>query len=146
MAICHRETDIDVLEYDHNSGYSIVKFRKRSFSPNTFNLLLLYRSPRVNVDEFICLLSNVVREYQIDLILGDFNINGLDEDICSRLNAAIPDYQLVVNFPTHIDGGLLDHIYVHQGLLSKFHWETIGRCTNVSDHDVVKLRLTYKHK
>ena len=146
MAICHQDTDIEVLEYDHSSGYSLMKFKKGSFSSNSFYLLLIYRSPRTNVNEFLCLLSNVVRQYQIDLILGDFNINGLDEDICSRLNDAIPDYQSVINFPTHIDGGLLDHIYVHQDLLSIYHWKTIGRCINVSDHDVVKLKLMYKDK
>jgi len=44
-------------------------------------------------------------------------MNGLDEDICLRLHAAIPDYELVVNFRTHM---------------------------NVSDHDIVKHKLVYK--
>jgi len=142
MAICHQETDIDVLEYDHNSGYSLVKFRKNSFDPNTFNLLLLYRSPRVNVNEFICLLSSLIRQYKIDLILGDFNMNVLDEDICLQLRDVIPDHQLVVHFPTQMDGGLLDHIYVHQDLINLFHCKTIGRSVNVSDHDILKVKLS----
>lgn len=32
MAICHQEEDINVSEYDHTSGFSLMKFKKDSFS------------------------------------------------------------------------------------------------------------------
>lgn len=47
LAVCHRESNLDVLEYEHSSGFSIVKFKKSSFSNKVFLLLLLYQDSRL---------------------------------------------------------------------------------------------------
>jgi len=80
-----------------------------------------------------------IRSYQIDLVLGDFNINGYDKEACAQLNEIMRDYELVLDFPTHIDGGMLDHMYVRNYLAKDFHIKTLRKCVNMSDHDAIKI-------
>jgi len=90
----------------------LMTFKKESFCNKEFCLLLLYKRPKTQLNVFLCQLSNFIRSYQIDLGLGDFNINGLDNETCTSLKEIMTDYKLVLNFPTHIDSGMLDHIYI----------------------------------
>ena len=76
-----------------------------------------------------------------DLILGDFNMNGFEED--PLLSRVMSNYKLMVDFPTHLDGKMLDHIYVHKDLLDIFRFRTIRKCVNISDHDAIKVNITF---
>ena len=49
---------------------------------------------------------------------------------------------MIVTTPTHIDGSLLDHIYVRKQLLCAFDVTTIVKSIFFSDHDVVKIKIT----
>ena len=144
MAICHREDDVNILDHDQFSGFSIVTFKKDSFSEKEFLLLLLYRSSRVPLNVFLCQLANFIVTYKIDFVIGDFNMNGLDAEACSLLNEVMSEYQLFVNYPTHIDGALLDHVYVSKDILKHFDIITLRRCVNISDHDALKIKLLLK--
>ena len=75
-----------------------------------------------------------------DLILGDFNINGLEE--CPVLNRVLSDYKLILDFPTHLDGAMLDHVYVHKDLFDSFRFKVIRKCINISDHDGLKVNIS----
>ena len=141
MAICHLEENVNVSEYDHSSGFSMMTFKKDLFCEKEFYLLLLYGNPRTPLNVFLCKLSNFIRMYQIHLVLGDFNINGLDKEACVRLNEIMREYKLVLDFPTHIDGGMLDHVYVLNYLTRDFHVKVLRKCVNMSDHDAVKVVL-----
>ena len=46
--------------------------------------------------------------------------------------------------PTHIDGGLIDHIYVRDSLLDIFEIDFVKYCLSFSDHDALKIRLKLK--
>ena len=46
----------------------------------------------------------------INVILGDFNIDGYKEN--TDLKILLDEYTMIVNDPTHISGSLLDYIYV----------------------------------
>ena len=54
-----------------------------------------------------------------DLILGDFNINALDDETFQPLKNILNSYEMVVRKPTHLDGGLLDNVYIRKMLLRK---------------------------
>ena len=54
------------------------------------------------------------------------------------------EYNLVLDFSTHIDGGMLDHVYLLNNLSQDFDVKTLKKCVNISDHDVVKIRLLPK--
>ena len=143
LALCHRD-DINVVEYDHSSCFSIMKFEKSCFIEKQLCLLLLYRNSRTPLNVFSCQLSNFIRSFKIDIILGDFNINAFEEEAYSSLLDVMNGYEMVVDFPTHIDGGLLDHIYLHTELLEQFDVQVLRKMVNFSDHDAVKVKLTAK--
>ena len=54
----------------------------------------------------------------------------------------LQDYQQIVDGPTHVDGGLIDHVYIRKSLLEKFSTESARVCINLSDHDAVTIRLS----
>ena len=55
---------------------------------------------------------NFIVGNDINIILGDFNIDGYKEN--TDLKILLEQYTMIVNDPTHISGSLLDHIYVKQ--------------------------------
>ena len=126
MALCHKKDKINVLEYDHSCAFSLMSFQKESFCKNHFCLLLLYRSSNIQKNVFLMKLSDYFLNYKIDLILGDFNIDGLDVEASKTLNEVMVDYKLVVSVPTHIDGKLLDHVYASNRLLKHFAYDAIS--------------------
>ena len=44
--------------------------------------------------------------------MGDFNVDALDHEANQRLWGTLESHDLVVSGPTHLDGGLLDHLYL----------------------------------
>ena len=142
MAIGNDVDFIDVLEYDHSSGFSVVTFRKGLFADRVFSLLLVYKNSKMPKSAFLCHLSNLIHNSSFnsfDFILGDFNINGMEDE--PPLSNVLSDYKQMVDFPTHLDGAMLDHIYVRKDLLHLFEFKTIRKCVNISDHDAVKINI-----
>ena len=98
-----------------------MTFSKKSFSDRSFCLLLLYRNSKTPLNTFICELSSVLMTpVQIDFILGDFNTNGLDNEASALLKGFLCEYKRCLDFPTHIDGGMLDHIHIPKDLTNNF--------------------------
>jgi len=144
LAIGHR--DYVTLIDQHVSGFSMVELRKTEFSDKIFKILLLYRSRQETLGSFFDKLTRIlVEEPNTNIITGDFNIDLLKESVESE---ALSDQQhlfqfsqLVVDFPTHVDGGLLDHIYVRTSLYDQYSFTCFKYCTNLSDHDVLKVEV-----
>ena len=44
--------------------------------------------------------------------MGDFNVDALDHEANQRLWGTLESHDLIVSGPTHLDGGLLDHVYL----------------------------------
>ena len=44
--------------------------------------------------------------------MRDFNVDALDHEANQRLWGTLESHDLVVSGPTHLDGGLLDHVYL----------------------------------
>ena len=127
----------------HSSGFSVVTFKKNSFNDKVFSVLLVYKNSKITNEVFLCHLSNFLMDFNsFDLILGDLNINGSDEN--PLLTRVLSDYKMLTDFPTHLDGSMLDHIYVHKDLLDSFKFRTIRKCVNISDHDSIKLNITMR--
>ncbi|XP_078381380.1 ATP-dependent DNA helicase Pif1-like [Oculina patagonica] len=105
-------------------------------------LLFLYRKQACNVHDFVNNLRHIINLYTIDVILGDFNINFLDEKESHNLKNVLEKtlgYQQIVNKPTFLSGSLLDHVNVKS---QKFKTvENIIISIYYSDHDAVKVLL-----
>ena len=53
----------------------------------------------------------------VQLILGYFNIDGLDVIKHSRLHNMLHIYEMIVSVPTHLNGTALDYVYLLKAVL-----------------------------
>ena len=49
--------------------------------------------------------------------------------------------EIVKDSPTHIDGGLLDRVYVHKHTEINFTVTTLVKCVSYSDHNTIKIKI-----
>ena len=142
LAIGYKES-VTILEHEHVSGFSHVKLKKNAYSERTFNILLLYRSHQETLTSFFSSLHTVLSELpDIDIIFGDFNIDLLKEsEEKQNLLYCLQDFNPLVDFPTHVDGGAIDHIFVNNTLNDALV-DGLKFCTCLSDHDVLKIEIS----
>ena len=130
---------IQIIENLDISNFTVLKVVKTSLPTNPIKILLLYRKCSVKQNTFNETLKYLVDSQDVDIILGDFNINALavDGDLAFLLEA----YEMIVNDPTHISGSLLDHVYVKKTLSSDFYITCMVKNIYFSDHDAVRIVL-----
>ena len=135
--------DVEILAKEDFNGTSIFNIRKQHFSNNSFSVALIYRCPNTQPSAFIDRLNYVVAS-GIDVLLGDFNIDGLDEGAYRRLKDTLSSCNLKVLEPTHLDGLLLDDVYLHK--IFEHDKLVISVVINIyfSDHDVVTVQLRFR--
>ena len=75
-----------------------------------------------------------------DILLGDFNINALCTDSYSNLRHMLTNDKLFVSQPTHLDGALLDHVYIADSF-SAHKTTVVIKTIYFSDHDAVILHI-----
>ena len=80
--------DVEILAKEDFNGISIFNIRKQHFSNNPFSIALTYRCLNTQT-------SDVVSS-GIDVLLGDFNIDALDEVAYRRLKDTLSGYNLKV--------------------------------------------------
>ena len=135
--------DVEILTKEGFNGISILNIRKQHFSSNAFSIALIYRCPNTQTSAFIDCLNYVVGS-GIDVLLWDFNIDVFDEVAYRRLKDTLSSYNLKVLEPTHLDGALLDHEYLHKTFE---HGKLVMSVVNniySSDYDAVTLRLSFR--
>ena len=113
---------------------------KQPFSNNPFSVALVYRCPNTQTSAFIDCLNYVVGS-GIDVLLWDFNIDALDEVAYRRLKDTLSSYNLKVLEPTHLDGALLDHVYLHKTFEHDKLVMSVVNNIYFSDHDAVTVQL-----
>ena len=77
LAICLREYII-LLKHDTFPDMSIIDITKSSFSYDTIRIMLVCRSPNSSLTSFYSTLENLLRPYDIGIVLSDFNIDDLN--------------------------------------------------------------------
>ena len=103
--------------------------------------MLVHRSPNSSLASFCNSLENFLRHYCVDIVLGDFNINTLNEANIN-LQDIFSNYTLLVNELTRTSGSLIDYVYVYNVSHQKFLPSKIEVLSiYFSDHDAVKFRL-----
>ena len=81
-----------------------------------------------------------MKSENIHFVMGDFNINSLDHEMRLILDHALCGYELVVNNVTHLNGSIIDHIYIKKILKQQF--KVVIRFVQsmyYSDHEFVKV-------
>ena len=90
----------------------------------------------------ISYLEDLINEEKTTIIGGDLNICVLKQP-----NNILTDglkengFKQIVTKATHIEGGLIDHVYIKQGPSIKFSWVLEDFPKYYSDHDGLGLTL-----
>ena len=103
---------------------------------------MIYRCPNTQASSFADCLNYVVGS-GIDVLLGDFNIDVLDEVAYRRLKDTLSSLNLKVLEPTNLDGSLLDHVHLHKTFERDKLVMYVVNNIYFSDHDAVRVQLRF---
>ena len=112
-------------------GFSISKVECKEL-----DIIGIYRSQDGNVQDLIKELKDLIDSRKTTVIGGDMNICVLRKPnnyVTSSLKEM--GFQQIVSKATHIDGGIIDHIYIAQGENVKLAWNLEYFPKYYSDHD-----------
>lgn len=144
LAICSKP-NIEVKDHKYFSDINGLKFVIVNHkSPVAISILLLYRKNSFNFTQYVNNIRSVLKNNDVHVILGDFNINYLNDKNIQPLNAFMKFFNFVqtVQNPTFVSSGsLLDHVYVRNEIVN-----IINTCVipvYYSDHDAVKISLNF---
>ena len=118
IAVClHRKYSIVLCNVYHIPAATLISLEKEGMQ-HPIHILLIYRKSSTANNDFCYMIRhmNSIVGNDINIILGDFNIDGYKEN--TDLKTLLEEYTMIVNDPTHISGSLLDHIYVKTTFLN----------------------------
>ena len=129
--ICFTESQLLPDQDKTHIENTLLKVEKHTFLSSPITIALLYRrqSWAIPSSQLLC--------YDIDVIIGDFNINGLGT--CDNLMNVLCNYKLLTPTATHLSDSLLDYIFIKKQINENFTIDTIVHPVHFSDHDAVKL-------
>lgn len=113
LAFCFKNS-IVVERHIKLPAISIITFHKHTFSFEKITIGILYRQQSFNWETFINTLQVILVENNIDILVGDFNI-----DAFAVVSPLQENYELVINQSTHLSGSLLDHVYIKKTSLKR---------------------------
>ena len=144
LAICSKP-NLETKEHHYFPEINALKFVVvNDIAAVPITMLLLYCKHSSNVSQYINSITYILNNYEVDIILGDFNINYLNDNEVQPLNVLMEslNYMQTVQTPTFISSGtLLDHVYVRNEMLSITDTSVIP--VYYSDHDAVKISLSF---
>ena len=103
-AFCYAN-DVHVLLHENYNVVSIFNILKPSFQKYPITVALLYRSPNSYQVAFIDHLNYFITAKNLDILLGDFDIDAFNKRAYAILNNVLRNYNLMVREATHLDGG-----------------------------------------
>ena len=144
IALCTRNT-VQAIDLQYFPRVNGIKFTVISTTTQlSSEMLILYWKNRSNISHYIQDLKNIVNSYAIDIIMGDFNMNYLNDDTIEPLKTLMNSllYSQLVQGPTFVsEGSTLDQVYikpthdiVQNSIISVYY----------SDHDAVKISIKHK--
>ena len=144
VAFVHSDI-LSLLNVGNAPGATFLQTNKQFFSRVLINLLLLYRSHTIGQNNFAGIMRYfLLRENDILMIFGDFNINALEGN--DYMSQYLSNYKMIVTSPTHISGSLLDHAYVLHNFFENFKGTNYMKSVYFSDHDAVKCIIEKVHE
>ena len=143
LAVCIR-SNIKIQKCEYFSEINAAKFDLyNNINKFSTTLLLLYKKCTSHVLRYVESLRYTITTNDIDVILGDFNINYFNNDEVKSLKEMMTsfNYSQVVQSPTFVSSGsLLDHVYVKPC----FEVQHCVIAVYYSDHDSVKVIIANK--
>ena len=138
LAILYKPQNFVCEETLSLNGILYAKFRPlcASFS---VNILLVYRRNNLKIEHFLNTICYFAAEKSLNIILGDLNINDFHDNIARTTLLAL-GFQQFVTKPTHIRGGIIDHIYLRNSHELSHLLSSFVSCNYYSDHQNVFLQ------
>lgn len=127
LAVCTKNHN-QIAQHDYfplTNGLKFVVLNSTNGVKHSF--FVINRKQSRTIPGFITELDHILCNHDIDVVLGDFNINYMNSDDCNPLKLMMQslNFKQVVKETTFISSGiLLDHI-----------------CVYYSDHDVIKISI-----
>ena len=142
LAVCTKDY-IQITERKYFSSINALKFVITNLiNHENPSFLLLYRKHSTSIPLFISNLEHILNLNNIDVVLGDFNINYFNSDDYLSLKSLMNNFNFeqIVQQPTFISSGsLLDHIYVKSANLKILQNDLVN--VYYSDHDAIKINI-----
>jgi len=94
------------------------KYQISKVSCEEFDVLNIYLSKGANKADFFRDLKKLASPQKMCIIIGDFNVDYLkipQERLLTEITSL--GFKQLVNHPTHVEGGLLDHVYIRRSNL-----------------------------
>ena len=144
LALCIRK-NIHIISQEYFVALNAVRFTISSdnnIEKTNLCILLVYRKNNSSILEFVNGIDYLLRSNDVDIILGDFNINYFNNKDMEPLTLLMESlhYVQIVKIPTFISGSLLDHIYIKEA--NKANVDNSVISVYYSDHDAVGIRVT----
>ena len=141
LSVGYRDT-VRIDFYYAVQGRSYVNLSKINFMNFSFRVLLLYRKNSENLNNFYENLIEINTHQNFDIILGDFNVNALEQN--SQVKQVWSNYMQVVTESTQISCSLLNHIFICKQMNLDMIVQNVVITTYFSDHDAVFFTLQMK--
>ena len=106
-------------------------------SSEEYDVINIYRSQDANTGNFLKDLGGLVKGARPTFIVGDLNINYLQEPKAAIVSKILSNgFKQIVIHPTHVGGGLIDHVYARR---LAFEPATMVSFPYYSDHGAVSI-------
>ena len=84
IAICYKD-NISIINHVKLNDILVIQFQKSPFADQPINVAVVYRSPSSSRVNFVNYLIDIVEENDIDILLGDFNINAFHDTLLNNM-------------------------------------------------------------
>ena len=111
-------------------------------SAKELDVIGVYKSSEGDSKDVIKQISDMIEDEKITVIGGDFNVcyyKHRNNIITKNLNEL--DFHQTVEQATHIEGGLIDHLYIKKRKGAEVSWIVEILPKYYSDHDCICLTL-----
>ena len=141
LALCTRK-HIHLEHRQYFQSINAIKFTiTNTVTQQNQSFLLLYRKESSNIPLYRSDMRQILNNTNIDVVLGNFNIDYLNTDECQPLKSIINslDYVQIVQKTTFISGTLLDQIYLRPKHYNVLQNNVIS--TYYSNHEAVQINI-----
>ena len=128
-------------EFQLETSINHQNYQISKFSSKNEDVICIYRSTTSNLDlqrEFTQEIDSVMNIDRRQIFIGDFNIEASENLIVQEFEKK--NFRQLVTFPTHEDGGIIDHCYI-SNLIQPETIKLEQKAVHYTDHDMLKIRF-----
>ena len=138
LAICYQKSVL-LQCHQEDEGISVIKPCKPTYSNDCVSIAILYRRQLSTIPAFFSNLELLNNSSEINIVLGDFNLDALDPGLFEQISNTLSKFYLVNSNSTHLNGFLIDQVYVRKAFLDISHVNVSDFNMAFSDHDTVQV-------